>query len=218
VEKAGASILAGGNLAVLKAHAVYGKAVKEADGKLLQQFERANEHLPAKLTAAQKTALLDVVKAEKKRFEAHGYVPWSEPMRPATVAYLQAVQTARGQYRKVCETELEKAAKAKDEASARELADELRDMSEVRVVAFWGHQGGTGPRVRIVYYSNGTVNDPGGKMTWFLDKTGRLVVRWPNPQAPGGAWVDTFQVSRDGKVFSGQNQRGFKINGTLAND
>jgi len=45
-----------------------------------------------------------------------------------------------------------------------------------------------------------------------------LTFRWPNPRAPGGAWLDVCTLSRDGKSCSGRNQNkapiaGVKISG-----
>jgi hypothetical protein len=40
-----------------------------------------------------------------------------------------------------------------------------------------------------------------------------LTLRWPNPIAPGGVWVDVCPVSVDGSTYSGKNQSKMRIAG-----
>jgi hypothetical protein len=61
---------------------------------------------------------------------------------------------------------------------------------------------------------------PGGRMksavdnaTWSLD-SGILELRWPDPAAPNGTWVDTCDVAPDGAYYVGRNQRGLVVRGT----
>ena len=42
---------------------------------------------------------------------------------------------------------------------------------------------------------------------------GTLVLTWPNPRAPGGAYVDTCKVSADGRTYNGSNQQRAPIAG-----
>ena len=69
----------------------------------------------------------------------------------------------------------------------------------------------------IKLYSNGHINDADGKNTW-VKKDHTLTLRWVNPKAPGGAWVDTCKVSADGKTFAGRNQVGAVLAGKLVGD
>lgn len=79
----------------------------------------------------------------------------------------------------------------------------------VEVVARWKHLGNT-----ITLYSNGKINDPSGDHKW--SKTGNtLTLRWKDAKAPGGFWIDTCTISRDGQSFKGTNQLRRPITGTL---
>ena len=97
----------------------------------------------------------------------------------------------------------------------RSRADEpgTADGKEPVVVATWEHQV-AGKSATIKLYSNGRINDPAGKNTW-AQKGNTLTLRWPNPKAPGGAWVDTCKISADGKTFAGHNQNGTASAGRL---
>ena len=60
---------------------------------------------------------------------------------------------------------------------------------------------------------------PGGRMNssfdraaWSFDK-GVIELRWPDPSAPGGTWIDTCYVAPDGVSFVGRNQVGFVVRG-----
>ena len=84
------------------------------------------------------------------------------------------------------------------------------------VVATWEHHvvSRDAKPSKITLYSNHKINDPDGKNTW--SRSGNiLILRWPNPQAPGGEWEDKCTVSSDGGTFSGRNQLGAKIAGKL---
>ncbi|MBO0701026.1 MAG: hypothetical protein J2P46_21705, partial [Zavarzinella sp.] len=87
------------------------------------------------------------------------------------------------------------------------------------VVATWEHRvtnkDGSVARSTIKLYSNGHINEPGGKNTW-VQKGNTLTLRWPNPKAPGGAWEDTCKISADGQTYTGHNQGGATIAGRLA--
>ena len=77
----------------------------------------------------------------------------------------------------------------------------------------WKHSITNGPSAEITLYSNGSINAPDGPDTWSLKGT-TLVIRWQNPEAPGGAWVDTCEVSPHAGSYSGTNQLGTRISGT----
>lgn len=58
----------------------------------------------------------------------------------------------------------------------------------------------------------GTINDPNGTATWTL--TGdTLEMRWPNPAAPGGVWIDAVHLSADRCAYEGRNQNGIRLRG-----
>jgi hypothetical protein len=51
--------------------------------------------------------------------------------------------------------------------------------------------------------------------TWSLRGT-TLVLRWPNKQAPGGAWLDTVKLSPNWQHYNGKNQGGVVVHGARA--
>lgn len=82
-----------------------------------------------------------------------------------------------------------------------------------QIAAVWNHSVDGGREHAITLYANGKINDPNGTATWSLN--GRmLVLRWPDASAPGGAWIDTCQISADWRTYVGRNQSGNVIGGT----
>ena len=93
------------------------------------------------------------------------------------------------------------------------LQNSLDLAKEPQLDSTWKHSITNGPSAEISLYSNGSINSPDGPDTWSLSGT-TLVIRWQNPEAPGGAWVDTCEVSRHAGSYSGTNQLGTRIAGT----
>lgn len=91
-------------------------------------------------------------------------------------------------------------------------ADEPKG-KEPTVVATWGFRV-NGKDAAIKLFSNGRINEPDSKNTW-VQKGDTLILRWPDPKAPGGAWQDTCKISADGKSFTGRNQLGNPSAGKL---
>jgi hypothetical protein len=192
----------------------YAKALSEADTKLLENLDKTTARITEKKMATeQKVAMLDVLKAEKKRFEDKGLIPLSEPMWPFAQMYLSSVQAAQAQLRKSYSPDIEKALKAKKEDVVKDLRTELSTAIDPKIVARWRHQPGNGPEGKMRLYSNGKIGEPDGQATWTLDNNGTLTLRWPNPKAPGNAWVDVCKLSGNGSTYSGANQNNMKISG-----
>jgi hypothetical protein len=86
------------------------------------------------------------------------------------------------------------------------------------VEATWKYQvtvnGRAAPVSIVKLYSNGRINAPNGKATWE-QKGNLLTLRWPDPKAPGGVWVDKCTLSQNGRRLAGSNQAGAKLAGTL---
>jgi WD40 repeat protein len=169
----------------------YERAVTKAREALLAGFDEEIKG-PAKTASA-----TGHLKDEKARFEKHGLVPWSEPMRSHAGAYLAAVADAR--------------TKVLAGVKGMELPADLRNLIDKQVFGRWKHQPGNGT---ITLYSSGRVNDPAGPHTWSFDN-GVLTLRWKDPKAPGGFWVDRCNLAADGLSYSGANQNKTKISGTL---
>ena len=58
----------------------------------------------------------------------------------------------------------------------------------------------------------GRMNSAVDRAAWSLDGS-VLQLRWPDPGAPGGAWIDTCYVAPDGLSFVGRNQSGMGVRG-----
>jgi serine/threonine protein kinase len=187
-----------------KARAQLEKSRAQARNKLLSDFD-------ATITRLGKGALIEVVKAEKKRFEKSRLVPWSAPMRPYMLAYLfslrAALQTAGHAYTAEIASQVE----SKNDQQAADLRAEWKAVQDGEVVARWRHHWPAGNAV-IILYANGKIGKPEGADTWKFEN-GVLTLLWPNPRVPGGMFVDTCPVSQDGKVYSGTNQFRARISG-----
>jgi hypothetical protein len=87
-----------------------------------------------------------------------------------------------------------------------------RDLRE-EVLGLWLQTGGPHVNGKFTLFSDGTVwNDRKQAGTWSLSGS-TLTLRWPNPKAPGGAWVDTVNVTPDGRHYFGKNRKSNSIVG-----
>jgi arabinan endo-1,5-alpha-L-arabinosidase len=59
---------------------------------------------------------------------------------------------------------------------------------------------------------DGRVKSAVDRASWSYDN-GMLQLRWPDPEAPGGAWIDTCHVAPDGASYVGRNQNGALVRG-----
>ncbi len=109
--------------------------------------------------------------------------------------------------------EEKKIAEAKRLESERQaLAALPRSDDKSGVVGMWLHKAGNGEPGKLMLHPDGKINNPNGPDTWTL--TGKtLVLRWANPRAPGGFWIDTCALSDDGKTYRGFNQQNAPIDG-----
>ena len=62
---------------------------------------------------------------------------------------------------------------------------------------------------------DGRIDGPGGSATWTLSGN-TLEMRWPDPRAPGGAFVDRCSVAANGRSYAGHNQLAVRIEGRLS--
>lgn len=191
-----------------KARDNYTKTIKEAEKNLVQSFQNVIRDLSTEKNAV----LLNVVQTESKRFDKSGLVPWSKPMWPHLLVYLQTFQSAGLQLQTSYETELKKTHTAKDEAAVRDFQAELTQLSYIKALGKWEHHGEMACDT-FDFYSNGKFGDRDGTMTWTLEPDSTLILRQPSPDAPGGVWVITVQVSEDGLSYNGSNQLKTKVNG-----
>ncbi len=87
-------------------------------------------------------------------------------------------------------------------------------LKKAGIVATYNHQAGNLPPRDIHFYSNGYIELPNGPDTWVIQGN-RLVMYWySNNKGPLlGVWVDTCDLSPDGKTYHGRNQDGAPIVG-----
>ncbi|CAN0403690.1 unnamed protein product [Phaeothamnion confervicola] len=197
-----------------KARAAYEKAREKHQAELLKQFDEATERVTKqKLGAEERAKRIDALKAERGRFEKDGLIPWSESMRAHLAGYQKNLALAEAPLKKAFDREIDRALKARNTEQVNRLRADLAAALDVKVVAAWSHgteQPGSGHEIKL--YSNGRIGGPDGGATWAF-QNGVLTLRWPNPTAPGGAWVDVCPVAADGRTYSGKNQKGVRIGG-----
>jgi arabinan endo-1,5-alpha-L-arabinosidase len=80
------------------------------------------------------------------------------------------------------------------------------------VLGRWRHSVDFVPEDDIALLPGGAIGDPGTGATWRLAGA-MLHLRWPRPDAPGGAWEEECSLSPDVRWFVGRNQRGGVVRG-----
>ena len=197
----------------------YDAAVLAASARLLERIQKDLQRATRPPSDADATAGLE---AAKKAFLDQGCLPTlldtglSAPRRDAEAAYRDAALALQHQYEKAVTNLRTTAHREEADALVQEwslLQNSLELAKEPQLDSTWKHSITDGPSAKIMLYSNGTINSPEGPDTWRLIGT-TLVIRWQNPDAPGGAWVDTCEVSDHGGAYSGTNQLGTRISGT----
>jgi hypothetical protein len=195
-----------------KARSAYDKAREKHRGELLKRFDEVVERITTQKSGAEERAKrIDVVNAEKERFEKDGLIPWSESMRPHLVTYQKNLGLAEAPLRKAFDREIDLALKAKDGEQVNKLRTDLAIALDVKVVATWTHDA-AGLKSETKLYSNGKLHSPNHKATWTF-QNGVLALKWPNAAIPGGVWTDTCTVSADGLTYSCKNQMGALLRG-----
>jgi hypothetical protein len=198
-----------------KARLTYDKAREKHRTELLKHFDDELDRIPKqKLAAEERAKRIDIVKAEKERFEKEGLIPWSESMRAHLAGYQKNLALAETSLRKAFDREIDRALKAKNAEEVNRLRADLAKALDANVVATWSHKPPPGlPPGTLRLYSNGKIGSPDAKATWSF-QGGTLTLRWPDPTAPGGAWLDVCPVSADGQSYAGKNQNGSRMGGS----
>lgn len=81
------------------------------------------------------------------------------------------------------------------------------------LVGPWTHVVNEQDTYHIFLEVSGEISGTAGESYWQL--VGRkLIMKWLDPQAPNGAWVDEVTLSPNGKTYYGKNQNGTVIRGT----
>ena len=81
------------------------------------------------------------------------------------------------------------------------------------LVGAWAHLVNKQDTYHIFFEVSGEISGTAGESYWKVDGR-KLIMKWLDPQAPNGAWVDEVTLSRDGKSYYGKNQNGTIIEGS----
>lgn len=80
------------------------------------------------------------------------------------------------------------------------------------IVGRWDHLVNSRDRYDIFLEPTGEITGTKGKAEWEL-KGRQLLMKWHDPNAPGGMWVDHVHLSADFSSYEGRNQTGISIRG-----
>jgi hypothetical protein len=199
-----------------KAKADFQAACDKLKERLLQDFQ-AEERLAEEKG---RDVGLTLLRQERERFKSDGTLPKMPGMKQPVTDYSAGLTRARRglddalaaavrDYRAAGQTEKADGVAA-EQVEVKKIPAAARPAvrREPVVIAEWeqtvsprGRASSTGT-VRM--YSNGRLGSPNSDATWR--QGGNLLeFRWPDRNAPGGAWVDTLVLSADGKRYAGKN-------------
>ncbi|MBA63949.1 MAG: arabinan endo-1,5-alpha-L-arabinosidase [Planctomycetaceae bacterium] len=80
------------------------------------------------------------------------------------------------------------------------------------LVGAWTHVVNQKDTYHIFLEVSGEISGTAGESYWQLEGR-KLVLKWLDPQAPDGAWIDEVTLSSNGKKYYGKNQNGAVIEG-----
>jgi beta-xylosidase len=89
---------------------------------------------------------------------------------------------------------------------------EPRPLKPDELLGTWRQSVDFGADAYHEFLQNGRMRSAVDDATWSFSE-GMLQMRWPDPHAPGGAWIDTCYVAPDGQSYVGRNQSGLVIRG-----
>src|SRR5262249_55944890 len=119
-----------------KARSAYDKAREKHQAELLKRFDEAAERITKqKLGAEERAKRVEVVKAEKERFEKQGLIPWSEWMRAYLAGYQKNLALAETPLRKAFDRAIDQALKAKNTEEVNRLRAALPAALDAKGVA-----------------------------------------------------------------------------------
>ena len=82
-----------------------------------------------------------------------------------------------------------------------------------KLIGSWTHVVNGQDHYNIFFEVSGMLSGVAGDASWKINAN-KLTLRWLDPNAPDGAWVDEVTLSADGKSYFGKNQNGTTIRGT----
>ena len=94
-----------------------------------------------------------------------------------------------------------------------QLAIRRNEQQLSKLVGSWTHVVNGQDHYNIFFEVSGMLSGVAGDASWKINAN-ELTLRWLDPNAPGGAWVDKVTLSADGKSYFGKNQNGTTIRGT----
>lgn len=182
----------------------YERAVSRATDRMKVQFDIMRKRLPASgLPAKELLKLEEVIEGEQLRFEKKRLVPFSAPMRSATLAFLRAISDAESRASSSYAKMLLRYREDDEIAMIKASQDKVL---QPFVVARWRHQTGSNPPGIVECLSNGRIGSRESSNKWLLSVNGVFELRWPNAAAPGGVWIDSCRLTQDGLSYKGENQ------------
>lgn len=76
----------------------------------------------------------------------------------------------------------------------------------------WSHVVNRRDRYDVFFEPTGEITGTKGKAEWEV-KSRELLMKWHDPNAPGGMWVDHVQLNENSASYEGVNQNGISIRG-----
>jgi len=211
------ALLSSASPAIDTAWKEYDAAVQAASAKLLKAIDAKKRRSQGR----RDEDTVAVMDAAAKGLTERGVLPSSVDgsLRAERAAAVQAYRDAGDKLAKRYETVIAELREDDKPGDASVIADEwsllanqLEFASQPQIDSVWRHSITNGPSADITLYTNGTINAPDGPDTWTL-KGSTLTIRWKNPEAPGGEWVDTCELAEQGGGYAGKNQLGTRITG-----
>jgi len=206
----------------------YADTIARARKGMLDKFETEmspNRKLVGK--ADEWLALLEILKAEKARFETDGLLPWSRPMRGTSAEYLKIINTARTDTDRRLEGIKNGLTQKHQLAAVSSVLALQQKLLAPLVVAKLIPREMPRPafdprRLRnnddesnshtYRLWSNGHVNDASGSSKWTIDNMGLVL----NIVRAGSTSRDQIALSDSGSEFSARSSFGNNYAGVFA--
>lgn len=181
---------------------------------LLDRFDKKLELTRAstKRSDEERKQLIGSLGAERALFAKQESLPFSPTMRSDLIAYFGKVKKAEAALAKAYDNGIEYYSRKSLKDDAEGLLAEKQKALAPHVVAVWALnlEGDPEHVYNRTLKSDGTTQNG----SWTIDED-QIVLRSPNPQAPGGAWILKCLVKPDGRHLTATNQLGNKFEGKL---
>lgn len=203
---------------IATAQAQFKAAVAKLDKSMLDAFDtNATRIRESAKTAEGKQKALDQLKQEKADYEASGWYPWSEAMRPALVAMIRDRLAAEKTLAAVLDKLADTHTRSKEDTEAAAVLKLKKDALAPKLIARWELTGTNWDGTWIgKLYSNGHYSEPDGRAVWALEK-GVVTLRQPEAGLPGGTKVLKWTLKESGTDLDEAGNNGKRSVGKLAN-